>query len=330
MSRDVSVVIPAYNCEAFLSRALASLESQTLPPHEILVVDDCSTDDTRGRVRAAAEKDNRIRLIALPQNGGPSIARNAGLAAASSTWIAILDADDAFAPERLEQLVEFGNQAQADIVADDLAYFDAVADQVTGRALGESAEDRIGPVSLRQYVAHNMATGEGFDWGLLKPVFRREAWHRLKVEYEPAMRHGEDFKLMVELLCAGARFHILNRPLYLYTQRQGAVSRRLSGMTRTTIGYDRIRDAALALADDPRIRTDPELVGLLHRRAAGLGRFDDAHFISTALRARAWGAILNRARHNPGFLPFMARQLGRAVMRRAKRLSGRAEAPVRS
>ena len=320
MHSDISVIVPAYNCETFLKRALASAARQTLPPAEILVVDDCSTDRTRAVVEAAAQADHRIRLIAMPSNGGPSAARNAGLAAATGNWLAILDADDAFVPERLEQLVRFGAETGADIVADDLFYFDAAAGRATGRGIGAGEAPMLGPIDLREYVAHNLATGESFDWGLLKPIFRRETLNRLGISYELTLRHGEDFKLMADLLCAGARFHILNQPLYLYTQRQGAVSGRLSGMTRTSIGYDRLRDASLALAEDPRISADPKLVSLLRQRARGLGRFDDAHFFSTAVRARAFGAIFNRLRHNPRFLPLMMRQLWLACQRRLRHL----------
>jgi len=319
MTNDVSVIIPAYNCEAFLARALASVTAQTLSPREILVVDDCSSDGTRELVQAAAASDPRIRLIALPHNGGPSVARNEGFAAAEGTWVAILDADDAFAPQRLERLVHFGLETDADIVADDLSYFDAVADCVTGRGIGEAQEPKLGPINLHTYVSHNAATGKSFDWGLLKPIFRRETWRRLDARYEPTLRHGEDFKLMVELLCAGAKFHILNEPLYLYTQRQGSVSGQLSGMTRTTIGYGLMRDVSLALSEDPRIRRDPELARLFQQRAEGLGRFDDAHFVSTSLRSGTFRAIIARARQNPRFLPFMAGQLWRAIRRRLRR-----------
>ena len=140
------------------------------------------------------------------------------------------------------------------------------------------------------------------------------------VAYDPAVRHGEDFGLVVDLLLSGAKLRILPQPLYLYTQRQGAVSGRPSGMTRTTIAYRKLQDAALALARDPRIASDPEMVRLLHQRARGLARLDDAHFISTSLRAGAFGKIAVRSTRDPSFLPFMLRQIGRAINRRLQML----------
>ena len=313
---SVTVIIAAYNCEAFLGRAIASAARQTLSPMEILIVDDCSTDGTRDVIRAAAAADERVKLIALPKNGGPSAARNAGLDAARSSWIATLDADDAFAPERLAQLVPFGVATGADLVADDVAYYDAVADRVTGRGFAMDEDISEVPVTLHDYFSHNLATGTSFDWGLLKPIFRRSTLLQKGIRYKTGLRHGEDFQLVTELLLQGGVFRVLNEPLYLYTQRYGAVSNRSSGMTRTAVGYGALKEATLALCRTPAIASDPVLVDLLQRRAQGLGRFDDAHFVSTATRAMALGAILARIRRDPSFLPFMIRRFGAALRRR--------------
>ncbi len=318
MTRDasVSVIIAAYNAEAFIGRAIASALAQTLPPREILVVDDCSTDGTRAVVEAAARKNPMIRVIAMPCNGGPSAARNAGIAQARGDWLAVLDADDAFAPTRLATLAAFAESTGADFVADDLAFYDAVAGCVGGSGMGDNVVLPDRPVSLRDYLAQNLADDGGMDWGLLKPIFRRDALTERNIAYDPAVRHGEDFRLVVDLLLSNAQFRVLPQPLYLYTQRQGAVSGRPSGMTRTAIGYRKLKEAALALARDPRISSDPASVRLLQQRASGLARLDDAHFISTSLRAGAFGKIAARTLKDFSFLPFMLRQIGCAMRRR--------------
>jgi len=97
------------------------------------------------------------------------------------------------------------------------------------------------------------------------------------------------------------------------------VSGRASGMTRTTIGYRKLSDAAMALARDPRIAGNRDLVALLQARAQGLGRLDDAHFISGALRSGAIGQILARGLKDSTFLPRMLRQMAGAARRRLQR-----------
>lgn len=99
----VSVVIPTYNYARFVTEAIESVLSQTRPPHEVIVVDDGSTDDTRDRVAAYGD---RVRYI-FQENRGLSAARNAGLAAATGDALALLDSDDAFHPRKLEFQVAY-------------------------------------------------------------------------------------------------------------------------------------------------------------------------------------------------------------------------------
>ena len=95
----ISVVIPAYNASAFLPRCLKSIFAQTLPPDEIIVIDDGSTDNT---AEVAAGMGARVLSRS---NGGISAARNQGIRETSNEWIALLDADDLWRPEKLERQV---------------------------------------------------------------------------------------------------------------------------------------------------------------------------------------------------------------------------------
>lgn len=93
----ISVIIPAYNAEAFLRATIESVLSQTSPAHEIIVVDDGSTDATTA---VALSFQGRVTLV-CQQNQGPSAARNAGIRVATGDWIAFLDADDIMLPNKL-------------------------------------------------------------------------------------------------------------------------------------------------------------------------------------------------------------------------------------
>ena len=313
-ARAVSVIIPTFNAAGFVQRAISSALSQDAL-EELILVDDCSTDETLGVLEAEAASDQRVRVVRLHGNQGPSAARNAGLDVARCDWIAVLDADDAFALGRLGRLVSFAEQTGADVVADDLAYYDAQAGRITGHGLGPAPIPTC-DLTLRTFLQHNLADGKGLDWGLLKPMIRRGLLVDKNLCYDTAIRHGEDFRFAVDLLLAGARFRILPEPMYIYTQRHGAVSGRASGMTRTTIAYDRLRDAALAMAERPEIRGDKELVSLLRTRTAGLNRLDHAAFLSAAIRRGALLEIARRCLKHPGFFQLMIRQVASAARRR--------------
>lgn len=106
----VSVIVPCYNCERFVEEALRSVLGQTLRDIEVLAVDDCSTDSTAAVVAAIAESDPRLTLMRQEANGGVALARNRALARARGRYVAYLDSDDVWLPEKLEHQLAFMRQ----------------------------------------------------------------------------------------------------------------------------------------------------------------------------------------------------------------------------
>lgn len=102
---EVSVIIPAYNCGDFIAQAIESVQQQTLPNLEILVIDDGSTDNTQSRVQKLAAEDDRVRYYRIDNSGSPR-ARNYGFDLAQGDYIAVLDADDLWPANKLEVQVE--------------------------------------------------------------------------------------------------------------------------------------------------------------------------------------------------------------------------------
>ena len=103
----VSILTPAYNSEQFISETLSSVLDQTYPNWELLVVDDASTDNTAVIVRSFSEQDGRIKLFQLKTNSGTGIARNYALEQAQGDYIAFLDSDDRWKPEKLQKQLDF-------------------------------------------------------------------------------------------------------------------------------------------------------------------------------------------------------------------------------
>ena len=102
----VSVIVPAFNAETVLAEALLSVQNQTYPHYEIIVVDDGSTDRTRQIAARFAGSDPRIRFFEQA-NAGSAAARNTALRHARGEWIAFLDADDTWLPAKLERVKSF-------------------------------------------------------------------------------------------------------------------------------------------------------------------------------------------------------------------------------
>ena len=112
----VSVITPAYRCAGVVGDTIRSVLGQTHPHWEMLIVEDCSPDNTRDVLREWTKVDPRVRLIEQPKNGGPAMARNAALERAKGRWIAFLDSDDLWLPQKLERSIAFAESYQAPLV----------------------------------------------------------------------------------------------------------------------------------------------------------------------------------------------------------------------
>lgn len=103
----VSVITPAHDAGRFLRETLASVRAQTFTDWEMVVAENGSTDDTRELLAAAARADARVRVLTIGRPLGPAAARNAAIAEARGRYLAFLDADDLWLPEKLEAQLEF-------------------------------------------------------------------------------------------------------------------------------------------------------------------------------------------------------------------------------
>jgi succinoglycan biosynthesis protein ExoO len=208
---SVSVVLPSYNAQGCIMRAIDSLRAQTFAEWEAIVIDDASADGTAALVEGICREEPRLGLIRLARNGGPAHARNAGLAVARGTWIALLDADDAWRPDRLARLLE--QAADADAVFDNLAGYDPL-DRVETPALFPMFP--AGALTIEALLSPRIA-GSRYDFGYLKPIMRREFLHDHGIRYDESLRTSEDLLLYTTVLLVGARTRTVPAPLYLYT-----------------------------------------------------------------------------------------------------------------
>ncbi|MFH6945329.1 glycosyltransferase family 2 protein [Flavobacterium sp. FlaQc-50] len=107
MNELVSIIIPTYNTEKFIRATLKSVQNQSYQNWEAILVDDASTDQTVAIIAEFARNDNRIKFFQLAKNSGNGFARNVALEKATGKYIAYLDADDLWFPEKLEKQIRF-------------------------------------------------------------------------------------------------------------------------------------------------------------------------------------------------------------------------------
>jgi succinoglycan biosynthesis protein ExoO len=245
-----TIVVPTYCAEATLGRALRSALDQTLHDIEIIVVDDASTDGSWGLINSLVTEDSRVVAMRNDKNCGKPVGMNRAIALARGRWLAVLDADDWYHPERLARLIAIGERRHVDLVADNQLFFDAQADRLVGTAW--RAAESHWPLSFDHFLYGSNAYAT-FNLGMLKPVIRTDFIRRAALGYEEDARHGQDFFHMLQFYLAGGRAIVTDQPLYYYTQPFGAVSRRWSHATRRRYDFEtayRINQRQITMAED--------------------------------------------------------------------------------
>lgn len=288
---DVSVVIAAYNIESYIVRAIRSALDQRDVTVEVLVVDDGSKDGTV----AAAESvgDPRVTILRTGGNGGPSGARNLAFAHASAPWLAVLDGDDAWQPDRLARCLALAERHSADIIIDNLEA--RRESDGTAKVMFEPSLLRGPILTLDAFILGNCEFLGGASLGYVKPIFSADFLRRKGLTYDIALRIGEDYMLLADALAMGAVCAVDPEPGYLYTVRAGSISHRL-----TSADVSRIREG------DRQFRARHDLsqpaLAAMARRESKLWealRFSD---LVGALQARRLGSALGIALRRPAIL----------------------------
>lgn len=196
----ISIIMAAYNAEKTIEQAINSVLNQTYPNFELLVVNDCSTDKTAALVEAVAKKDNRVRLISNKKNSGVSYTRKHGLEETRGEWIAILDSDDAWKPEKLEKQINLQKKTNADLLFTGSAFMDADGKPIDWY-LAAPAE-----VTYRQLLKQNVLSNSS-------ALVRKELYAKY---YAVGDGMHEDFALWLNILKDGRKAYGVDEPLLIY------------------------------------------------------------------------------------------------------------------
>lgn len=294
---EVSVLIPAYNAATTIGRAIASALRQTESRLEIIVIDDASTDATIATTARLAAQDGRVQLLRQSINRGPAAARNRGLAKARGNWIALLDADDEFLPDRIGRLVAWGEQQSADIVADNLLLCAEGGIDDDKPMLAPELFPRARWMSAAEFVAGNV--GSRFtprvSYGFMQPVMRRGFLEAHDIHYDERNRFGEDFLLSLDCLLNGARWWVTPEPMYRYTVRPGSATD-----IQSAADLSRIRTyEAAALCNHPMVAAEPALAAALRQHKAVIEHFYYYRAFTDALKARTVTPALHLLLESP-------------------------------
>lgn len=216
----VSVYIPSYKAEETLEKAVRSALSQ-MENLEVIIVDDCSPDNSFTVAQKLAQEDSRVRVFRLEKNSGASFAMNYAFNQARGKWLALLDSDDWYEPGRLIRLLNEAVAENVEMAADNQYFFDKHANRRVGTAFLQKGDKSL--IDLDSFLANSNAT-ECFDYGMLKPMFRADFIKEHAIKYHINTSISYDYYILLDFFVAGGKAVLLDEPLYNYVQPFGSIS----------------------------------------------------------------------------------------------------------
>ena len=215
----ISIILPVYNIEAYLSHCLDSLIHQTYSKLEIICVDDGSQDRSSKIIQEYARRDSRIHLI-QQANGGPSMARNAGMKAATGEYIGFVDPDDWVELDMYEKLVSMIAELQVDLVICGISPYSDKKKKATEKSpffLLETFDSRLQGVKLagKELITHQYFFGH-FVWNRL---YRRDFLEKNQICF-PVGKFYEDCFFSIDVDFAAENFSFTQEPLYWYRRKR--------------------------------------------------------------------------------------------------------------
>ncbi|SFN00662.1 Glycosyltransferase involved in cell wall bisynthesis [Algoriella xinjiangensis] len=218
----ISVIVPVYNTEKYLSKCLDSILNQTLKEIEIIVVNDGSKDNSQEIIEEYKEKDSRI-ISKIKSNGGLSDARNCGIEKVNGEYLAFIDSDDYIDPVMLQTMLDLAEKHESEIVMCDLVKVDENGNEF--RDLPQS------PQLPEKIILKDDFTifGEMSCFACNK-IFKKSLFE--KHQFKKGI-HFEDIELIPKLVLDSTIISKINQPFYKYFERQDSITK-----THTAKGLD--------------------------------------------------------------------------------------------
>ncbi len=207
---SISVVIPAYNAEKSISRTIESVLAQSRRPDEIIVVDDGSTDQTAQRIK---EFGSDVCYI-YQENAGPSVARNRGIEAAGSEWIAFLDADDEWLPETLDLQCELLSRNKH-LVWTTANFYHCLCDE---NRRGCNVNPKLAAEALggKEYFDDFFRTSLPHGCGCTVTMLIKKEVLEQAGMFQPGLHIAEDTDLWFRIACRRPQIGYVAEPLAIY------------------------------------------------------------------------------------------------------------------
>ena len=208
MQELVSIIMPNYNSGRFIAESIESILAQTHENWELILVDDCSSDDSVKVIESLITDDKRIKLIKLAENSGPAIARNRAIKEAKGRYIAFLDSDDLWHPDKLSKQLSFMKEQDVSL-------------SFTGY---DRIDEQSGMVIDKLHVPFRVDYDELLKQNIIGCLTAMYDTQKLGKVYMPDILKRQDFALWLTILKKIPYAYGLDEPLAHYRIRTASVS----------------------------------------------------------------------------------------------------------
>ncbi len=205
----VSVIVPVYNTQSFVSECISSIQKQTFSDLEIILIDDGSTDLSGRICDEAAQKDSRIRVV-HKENGGISSTRNIGIECARGEWLTFVDSDDTLTEDAVELLIKSATTTRCDIAIGKISK-KMVLETTNGR------RDQTISIVTPEEAIENVLYQRGFDSCSVAKLFKKSLFESLRF---PKGKKFEDLLLLPQIYAKAERIAVIGREIYFYRQHR--------------------------------------------------------------------------------------------------------------
>lgn len=207
MNDLVSVIMPSYGSEKFISKSIDSVLLQTYDNWELIIIDDCSPDESNKIIKEYLSKDSRIKFVKLEKNSGVAVARNKGIEIAKGRFIAFLDSDDLWLPEKLEKQINF------------MKYHD-LAFTYSSYMLIDETDKNIGEFIVKPKISYSSML-KTCSVGCLTAIYDS---NKLKKVYMPLILKRQDYGTWLKILKNIKTTKGILEPLAIYRIRSNSLS----------------------------------------------------------------------------------------------------------
>lgn len=214
---SVSVIVAAWNAAKTITTCVESIVNQSGVVVEVIIVNDCSTDNTDEVLQELKAKYNNLVVINNATNRGPSFSRNQGLSAATFDWVAIVDADDAVESTRFFKMIDYAVNEKSDLCFDNLERILSSDSKSIGNLISvDQAKLFQGEWSVSLYADYNKPYESPILIGFLKPVIKRSFLNDTGLKYNEQVSNSEDYLFVLEAIILGCKISYLDQALYRY------------------------------------------------------------------------------------------------------------------